>query len=241
MFKFTLLSFNAPQSNANHKGLLSLMLLALIFLLAKNLTTLENSDFKEFHMGSTERRQRHKSQLKRTILDEALKIIEAEGYQALTIRKLAEAIEYSLPTIYEFFQNKEELIKELQREWVRKFLDIIQEVHATEKEADKALEAISMAYGRYALDHGKHYRAVMDSEHIDGSFAEINTLRSILKDWIQAACEASNDLDDKVDLLRGYLHGIVLLALTNRLYGGKERCLDLMNKGVKALIKSWRK
>lgn len=190
-------------------------------------------------MSSTERRQRHKVQLKRCILDAALKIIEADSYQALTMRKIAEAIEYSLPTIYEFFQNKEELIKELQREWIKKFLDLIQTIHASEQDAVVALEKIALAYGRYALEHGKHYQAIMESEHLGGDFVEIHTMRSILKDWIQAASKGSEDLDDKVDLFRGHLHGLVLLALTKRLNGGNERCIVLICQGIKALIKTW--
>jgi DNA-binding transcriptional regulator YbjK len=48
-------------------------------------------------MGTKERRQREKKDQRQNILDAALQIINQEGFAALSMRKLAERIEYSLP------------------------------------------------------------------------------------------------------------------------------------------------
>jgi AcrR family transcriptional regulator len=191
-------------------------------------------------MRSIQRRQRHKSLLKRAILDSALEIIEKEGYHAVTIRKIANAIEYSVPTIYEHFENKDTLLGELKKEWLRKMLDLIQEIHAGEKEPKAALEKIALAYARNALENGQHYKAVMETEDKGGSFVEIHTLRTILKEWIQDATKGDRNLDNKVDLFRGYLHGIVSLALTKKLQGGEDRCVELVKEGLSVLIKAWK-
>ena len=169
-----------------------------------------------------------------------LEIIEKEGYHAVTIRKIANAIEYSVPTIYEHFENKDVLLYELKKEWLRKMLDLIQKIHAAEKEPGVALEKIALAYAKNALENGQLYKAVMEIEDKDRGFVEIHTLRTILKEWIQGATKGDRDLDNKVDLLRGYLHGVVSLALTKKLQGGEERCMQLVKEGLHALAKAWK-
>jgi len=44
------------------------------------------------------------------IIDEAIKIIHAEGYQSLSIRELAKRVKISEPAIYRHFLNKEDII-----------------------------------------------------------------------------------------------------------------------------------
>lgn len=48
---------------------------------------------------------------RRQILDTALQIAEEEGWQAVTTRRLAEAIDYSQPVVYQHFKNRDELIR----------------------------------------------------------------------------------------------------------------------------------
>lgn len=64
-------------------------------------------------MSIKERRERDKKQMRLKILHEATHIISSEGYEALTIRKLARRIEYSPRTIYLYFRDKEELISSI--------------------------------------------------------------------------------------------------------------------------------
>jgi AcrR family transcriptional regulator len=64
-------------------------------------------------MSHIERRQKEKEEIKQGILDAARKIASNEGWHALTIRKIADKIEYTPPIVYEHFENKEALIREL--------------------------------------------------------------------------------------------------------------------------------
>ena len=58
-------------------------------------------------MGTTERRLREKEKVRAAILDTAWNMVKEEGWQSLSIRKIADAIEYSVPVIYDHFENKE--------------------------------------------------------------------------------------------------------------------------------------
>jgi AcrR family transcriptional regulator len=62
------------------------------------------------------RRQQHKEELRRVILDAAREIFVDQGYESFSMRRLAEKIEYSPGSIYLHFKNKEKLFEVLVEE-----------------------------------------------------------------------------------------------------------------------------
>ena len=64
-------------------------------------------------MGPRERREREREETRTRILDAARELFAAEGYEAVTMRRIAERIEYSATAIYFHFKDKEALVKEL--------------------------------------------------------------------------------------------------------------------------------
>jgi AcrR family transcriptional regulator len=67
-------------------------------------------------MASKDRILRLKEETRANILDAALRIVKEEGWQALSMRKIADKIEYTAPIIYEYFSNKEAILLELNRQ-----------------------------------------------------------------------------------------------------------------------------
>jgi AcrR family transcriptional regulator len=67
-------------------------------------------------MGITARKEREKQEMRRLILDAAQRIFREKGYDGLSIRSIAEAIEYSPATIYLYYKDKNELFFALQYE-----------------------------------------------------------------------------------------------------------------------------
>src|SRR6202011_1127490 len=78
-------------------------------------------------MGVKERRDRERLEMRRAILDAAREIAAQEGWQAVTIRRVAEKIEYSPPTIYEYFQSKEAILEAEMHEAFRLLMDALRE------------------------------------------------------------------------------------------------------------------
>lgn len=62
-------------------------------------------------MSTTARREREIQELRSKIITQSWKIITEDGWQALSIRKIADAIEYSAPVIYKHFESKEAIIE----------------------------------------------------------------------------------------------------------------------------------
>ena len=57
--------------------------------------------------------------MRTNILAAALQMVKDEGWQSLSIRKIADAIEYSVPVIYDHFENKEAILFELSMDGFR--------------------------------------------------------------------------------------------------------------------------
>ncbi|HZH04283.1 MAG TPA: helix-turn-helix domain-containing protein, partial [Myxococcaceae bacterium] len=64
-------------------------------------------------MGSKERRDREREELRKKILDAARELFARDGYEAVTMRKLAQKIEYSPTALYLHFKDKVALMREL--------------------------------------------------------------------------------------------------------------------------------
>lgn len=67
-------------------------------------------------MASAERREREKANLRRAILDAARELFVTEDFHAVSMRKIAEKIEYSPTAIYLYFKDKEEILMHLAAE-----------------------------------------------------------------------------------------------------------------------------
>src|SRR5438128_475534 len=64
-------------------------------------------------MGTKERRDRERDELRHKILDAARTLFVEQGYEAVSMRKIADAIEYSPTAIYAHFADKAALMQEL--------------------------------------------------------------------------------------------------------------------------------
>src|SRR6218665_803265 len=71
--------------------------------------------FNNIKVASKDRIQRLKDETRINILNASLRIAIKEGWQSLSMRKIADAIEYTAPVIYEYFANKEAILLELTR------------------------------------------------------------------------------------------------------------------------------
>lgn len=108
-------------------------------------------------MGSKERILRLKDETRTKILDAALNIAEIEGWQALSMRKIADVIEYTVPFIYEYFPNKEGILLELTRRGYLILAKEIREARDKHENAEDKMDAMWTAYWDFAFAHKAFY------------------------------------------------------------------------------------
>ena len=79
-------------------------------------------------MGVKERRAREKELLRRQILSAARELFVNEGYESVSMRKIAERIEYSPTTIYLYFEDKADLLDSVCQETLLSLLNTLEQL-----------------------------------------------------------------------------------------------------------------
>jgi AcrR family transcriptional regulator len=115
-------------------------------------------------LGIKERREREKAEIREKILEAARDLFVSEGYEAVSMRKIADRIEYSPTAIYLHFKDKEAVMREL---CDVDFLALAHELTEIAGIADplERLHATGTAYARFALEHPNHYRLMFMTPH----------------------------------------------------------------------------
>jgi AcrR family transcriptional regulator len=109
------------------------------------------------HMGITERKEREREALRERILDAALEVVSAGGVDALTMRGIADRIEYSATALYTHFADKDALLVALcQREFQQLSVRLQDFRPSGDPLAD--LTNLGRAYCQFALTSPQAYR-----------------------------------------------------------------------------------
>lgn len=115
-------------------------------------------------MGIIERKLRNRENIHNTILKVSLEIVKKEGWQALSMRKIAEAIEYTVPVIYEYFKNKDALLNELAKTGFQRLACVLNKAKVSEHTGDQKLKKMWMAYWDFAFSDSEYYQLMFGIE-----------------------------------------------------------------------------
>ena len=194
------------------------------------------------------RKVREKGKLKRAIIETARSIAINEGFEAVTIRRIASAIEYGPPAIYALFENKEAIFNELIYGEFGQLLEIMQNTYNSEIEPEARLLGLARSYWDYAENCPQMFNAMhglvtppITTGPKPENFKYLQAmLFDVLKDIFKSRELSQEELDDMVQLLRGTMQGLVSIGLSGRIQGGRERVLALIERAVKDYLKAWR-
>ena len=199
-------------------------------------------------MGIKERRQRQRQQLRSSILAAAREIASTEGWQSVTIRKIAELIEYSPPLIYEYFDSKEDLLLELVRMGYAQQLEAVEAAReASSDSPEKALLAMAHAWCRFAFDSPDLYQVMYGLGGVSFPVTELRNegekigeaMARVLRDMPAKTGKEAEDIWEKVTLAWGTLHGLVALAMAGRIAGGGEEAERLVDRAMRDYLAAW--
>lgn len=190
------------------------------------------------------RRERQRLANREAILQATLSVAEREGWPAVTIRRIAEEIEYTSPIIYQHFDNKEAALHVLLE---RGYADL-QDVMARAVQASSLEQlpiSLGLAYLGFAQEHPKLYELMngLGGVVIDGRLRQ-NAARGVtavttrgLETW---AAHRGVHLSDPVmacETAWGVMHGMASLGMLEDI--GFERAQILAIGTIKALMESW--
>ncbi|AMR32240.1 TetR family transcriptional regulator [Mucilaginibacter sp. PAMC 26640] len=176
-------------------------------------------------MASKDRILRLKEETRVNILDAALDIVKEDGWAALSMRKIADKIEYTAPIIYEYFANKEAILLELTRKGYLLLAGKLNEVKAKYKSPADQLEAMWLEYWNFAFANKELYQGMFG---ITTSCAceMVNNLPEAELPWDIISASIGDlmkiaDMDSEIICTKYYtfwsiVHGLVSINLLNR-------------------------
>lgn len=179
---------------------------------------------KQFNVGILERKEREKAEMRRRIVDAAIKMFVEDGYDKVSIRNIADRIEYSPATIYLYYKDKDELLYDVQSE---AFDTLAQEFTDKVNDPDpfKRLEQLAYGYVQFAMDHPELYdlmfiiKAPMNAEKGDkwkNGDRAYDALYNLVKECIEKKVIKFTDATIGALSLWSFAHGFMSLYLRGR-------------------------
>lgn len=199
-------------------------------------------------MGIKQRRERERQEVRQSILAAARQIAIEEGWQAVTTRKVADRIEYSQPTIYEYFDNKEAILMALVYQGFERALSAMQAARSQHDQPEQQLLAMSNAYWTFALTCPELYQVMYGLGGVgfthantpDDARATFALLRETLCAWLEANHLTMEQPDDAIDAIWGTVHGLITLTMAGRIAVSEQRAHHIMEQTIKDLLRAWK-
>jgi AcrR family transcriptional regulator len=195
------------------------------------------------HVSTIDPRTRRKQVLRQKILDVSREILLSQGFAGLTMRRVAEAIDYSPAAIYLHFQSREQIAQELCFAGLRQLYERLQGV--TAKDPATRLSGYARAYLEYSQSDPETYRLIFmaDSQltkavftHRDSGGGEaalglIVTAFTELHTGSKKTCGRPSEL---AELFWASLHGLASLriACSQALTGNEFRLAQLVTEKI---------
>ena len=201
-------------------------------------------------MGTKERRAREKEQLRRQIIDAARELFVSEGYENVSMRKIANKIEYSPTTIYLYFKDKADLLDSVCKETLLDLLNTLGLLNRDKSDPIETLRKSGKAYVEFGLKYPQDYKLTFVVRPQfqkglgleEGSVGErvFNYLREMVSECISQKAFRQVDVDTAGQALWSAVHGVTLLLIDFSDFPWTERdklidtVIHTMIEGLKA-------
>ncbi len=173
-------------------------------------------------MGIAERKGREKEDVRRRILEAAHSLFETHGYENVTMRAVADAIEYSPTTIYLHFANKDALVEALCFADFERLTSEMSKAPLPQNPVER-MKALGRAYAAFGLANPNHYRFMFMTggdwkNHARDAGSPPSKSYAVLRDAVEQAMAEGYfrkaDIDLVSQIVWGSIHGIVSLLIT---------------------------
>lgn len=178
-------------------------------------------------MGVKERKARQKKFLRQEILDAASELFVKEGYENVSMRRIADKIEYSPTTIYLYFKDKAELLEQVCAETFSRLNVVMRKITEQPGDPIERLKRGMLAYIGFGLENPHHYRATFMMPYPEGFDQEkyaqpdspgmqaFDFMRRSVYDCIAAGKFREKDAELVSQTLWSGIHGITSLLITH--------------------------
>ena len=197
-------------------------------------------------MAIKDRVQRLKEETKSKILDVSLKIVKEDGWQALSIRKIADAIDYSVPVVYDYFENKEAILFEISMDGFRLLQEKLEAVVKKYNNPEERIKALANAYWNFAFKHKEYYQLMyglgMPCCGAGKMKPEVNAFNDFVYDAIEQVIEKKKSKQEeacfKTHAFWSVIHGLISIMIMRTSDITSTMNKKVMDDTVAAFIKN---
>jgi AcrR family transcriptional regulator len=172
------------------------------------------------------KRAYHHGDLRRALVEEAVRTIQANGVQSLTLRAVGQKLGVSRTALYRHFKDKTALLMAVATEGFRTLR--LRLVGAWEQDGHglRGFDAMGLAYVRFAVEHPSHYRVMFggfvgdcddDRELVTEGSAAFGALVNALVDLQQEGVVRRDDPLKLAQFIWAVVHGVAMLAIDGQL------------------------
>ncbi len=178
-------------------------------------------------MSIQDRKEREKEALRHKVITAATELFREVGYEAVSMRKIAKRVEYSVGTLYLYYRDKDQLFFAVQQRAFKVGFAYIQQIDPMDSPMDRLI-TLGQRYVRFGVDNPDLYRLMFMMEGPMAALEEDETWRSglelhgLLTDTVNdciAAEEIKSDDPDSLSFgLWSLVHGMVSLHISDRIH-----------------------
>ena len=178
-------------------------------------------------MGILERKEKQKLEIRKLILDASMKLFVEEGFDNVTIRRIADLIEYSPTTVYLYFKDKDEIFFSLHDMGFQKMEEMNKDL-ATINNPFLRLHKMGENYLEFGMSNPEYYNLMfiqdepmnkiteLGCEWVKGDSA-LHRLRETVTECIDKGYIKKGDPHLVSLSVWGFVHGLVSLAIRGRM------------------------
>ncbi|MCC9065707.1 MULTISPECIES: TetR/AcrR family transcriptional regulator [Flavobacterium] len=173
-------------------------------------------------MASKDRILRQKEETRSNILEAAYAIVKEEGWQGLSMRKIADKIEYTAPIIYEYFSNKEAILNELTGKGFIKLTKELQEAKDRFEKPEEQLEAMWMAYWDFAFTDTEMYQVMFGvqmnccQQQCSAQERPYKLFTSVIAEIMKNSNPTDEVIKQKYFTFFSVIHGLIAINIINK-------------------------
>jgi len=172
-------------------------------------------------MTRLERRERERAERRQAIVNAARELAEAEGWEAVTTRRLSDRIEYSQPVLYSHFENRDAIIEAVALEGFSELAVAMHDGRTKARSPEAALRGTVRAYVEFARANPALYDAMFTlATDLPFGRPEAPAQLHDAFDEIRKAVEplaGSRDPETLTEIVWSSMHGLASLARAGRL------------------------
>jgi AcrR family transcriptional regulator len=183
-------------------------------------------------MGIRERQDRERQAVRQAILDAARDLFVTEGYRNVSIRKIAERIEYSPAAIYSYFPSKDDIFFALAEEGFRRLDAKVRSVTSSANPLDE-MRALWWAYYEFSKEHREFFELMFVDRSVPqiteqwAGLAFVHQMLAFASERIQRCIDAGifhagTQADVAMHLIWGALTGPAVIGSGCRLAPGED-------------------